>query len=277
MKPADSLLSRARAYLKNRTGRTALAVAPLATLGLAANSAQALDSATFDPAAAFTYGNDSNNLFSYNASGGALRGTSLGTNSDGITGATFDTGTGGVVFQDFNGSEGGNAGTVGSIQIFDISGTGTGSFNPTFGQAQIHYDFTIDGSPGFSAISPGMHPNDLNPIGVSVTGGTLALTVVTTTGTFSQNVTLDASSTYTGDVTFAVSGNLLTYSAILTANYLIGADGGNFDTITTTVPAAQSIDFNAVPEPSTWLILATGVAGTGLRLMRVRQRRAKAV
>ena len=261
--PAHSLLARARAYLQtHRVGHTALAVAPLAALPLAAGSARA--QATFDSDPANTtvtsdfYDSDGD-FIQENTS---IQGSALSTSANGVTGATF---SGSSTYAE---EEGGFAGTVVSLNMFTISANGAGAFAPKSDFAQVHYDFTL----AETEYSGG------NSTSVTITGGALELTITTSAGSMSASVPINNGATrYTGTVDFAIPGadagaTFKTYSASLNVTYTFN----DFDPETmlaVNIPAATSIDFTAVPEPSTWLILATGVIGTGFQLMRVRQRR----
>ncbi len=99
-------------------------------------------------------------------------------------------------------------------------------------------------------------------------------------GTQTVTNTTGGTGLFARDTTIAVPGaagaTFTGYTGDLMVNYSIGGTSGSGATLAVTIPA-NSIDFNAVPEPSTWLILATGIVGAGFNVMRVRERRAKAV
>ena len=83
-------------------------------------------------------------------------------------------------------------------------------------------------------------------------------------GTFSGNTAVT--------VPGAAAGATLTgYAGSLTVNYT-NTGTGNGGTLSVTVPA-NSVDFNAVPEPTSWMILSAGVVGAGLYVMRSRSQR----
>ncbi len=268
--PANSLLSRAHALLKHQPGRTALKLSPLAALGLMAQPAVARPlTVIFDPADATSNGDNNNNFFQ--DSGGGFTGSAQSNGANGSTGVTY-SGNQNYIDGQF---EGGYAGQVGSINMFSVTGTGSGALSTAADMASIRYDFTLGTTAGTNNGDP-----------VTITGWTLDLSVTTSAGTTGQTVSsTGGAGTYGDTVQFALDGadagaTLTGYSGSLTVNYeFAGSDNvDNGGSVSVTVPAGQSIDFNAVgavPEPSTWVILATGVIGTGFQLMRVRQRRAR--
>ncbi len=228
---------------------------------------------TFNPNATVTYGPDSLNSFTTSGTP-AISGAALPPGSNGTTGATY---TGSASFTGNGNGSGTNV--VGNIQEFSISGNGNGgSLNTTSDAASIHYNFTLAET-----------DNPSNGDFLAITSWQLNLSVTTNAGVNSTIVTggsgvnqENQSIQYQGTAVFPLSGadsgteTLSSYSAALTVNYTRshGSTGGGA-TLSVTIPAG-SIDFNttAVPEPSNWLILAVGVAGAGVQLARVRQRRA---
>ena len=231
--------------------------------------AQAGGGAVFDPANA-TFNGDPANSFAA-SSGGGYTSAAIPPGANGVAGVSY---SGGVTYID-NQFEGGHAGQVGSINLFSVSGTGSGGLSASADMASIAYDFTLASTNGYANLDP-----------VGITGFTLDLSVTTSVGPMSKSVTMSTGAgTYSGVVEFALDGadagaTLTGYTGSLTVNYELTATNYyeySHATISVTVPADSSIDFDAVPEPSIWIILATGVIGTGFHLMRVRQRHARPV
>jgi hypothetical protein len=160
----------------------------------------------------------------------------------------------------------------GNVLVMTTNGTvgGSGSFT---GYMPLHYDFSIDELVIPTCLTTVPCTVDLNWSlllkleGAAVTGGEVALPIVHGSGSghFTGDAILPSSSnpfiivppmTLTAGLDMTVTGSL-------TLNASMPSDALALYTVF--VPAGASFDFQTVPEPSTWGLLAAGLGLFGYR------------
>jgi hypothetical protein len=256
------LLARAQAFAKYGTGATALVIAPLSATGALQQPL------VFGTPAPYSYAS-SGSFFSYNGDGPSGGGTPL-PEFNGVQGVSF-VGGASYTFTNSSFTSEGRGPSFRAIDIFKSNGnTGTFSAGQT---VPVFFDLTVGVSAPITARpSLTLEPDGITQPPTTISGFTLSYVINTSSGqsrvdvdrTFSIT-TADDPQRFTGFDALVLNsqpsgGAFLSYETYLTvffSSYNAG-DQFSFEFL-----PGGSVDFNPVPEPGTWSLLAVGALGLG--------------